>query len=144
MSWSWYGVKTMYRWRALGHPKATDAHYDPDAALLEERVVLFRARNASEAIRKGEKEAQAYAASTHINPYGQKVRVHYLGDCLAFILFESPAAGIEVFSDTELIDKTASNKELIERRLGSEREDLRHFRKKFFNREFSGVVKSKA
>ena len=41
---SWFGVKTLYRSRPMGRPTSR-LWLQADAALLEERVVLFRARS---------------------------------------------------------------------------------------------------
>jgi hypothetical protein len=57
----WYAVKTLYRSEGLGRPTATDSAYDPAATLVEERVVLLKARSFQDAIRAAEKEARAYA-----------------------------------------------------------------------------------
>ena len=45
----WFGAKTLYRLTAKGRAKNTDQCYDPDATLLEERVVLFEAKSAEQA-----------------------------------------------------------------------------------------------
>jgi len=57
----WFAVKTLYRTRVVGRPARRDAAYDGDANVVEERVVLFRARSFDDAIRKAEREARAYA-----------------------------------------------------------------------------------
>lgn len=139
MSWSWYGVKTIFRTEARGKPQAVDSAYEPDATLIEERIVLFRARSYDEAIRKAEKEAREYASLDRINPYGQKVVTRYLKACDAFIIYDSLGAGAEVYSATEVIGKQVSDKEILDCKLGKEG---RVKRKKFLNREFAGVVKS--
>ncbi len=69
----WFAVKTVYRSTAIGKPRVTDGDYDPDGTLVEERVVLLRARDHEDAIRKSEKDAKQYAKETHTNPYGQSV-----------------------------------------------------------------------
>lgn len=142
MNWSWYAVKTIYQWKAHGKPKVTDSAYDPNTIVIEERVVLFRARSFDEAIRKAEKEAKEYTADTHINPYGQKVKLRYLNACDAFILYDPPEAGVEVYSITELVCEKIKDKEIIERKLGKEYgQKDRSLRRKFFNKDFSGSIK---
>ncbi len=138
MSLRWFGVKTLYRTSALGRPKATDRYYDPLTALLEERVVLFKARNFDEAIRKAEREAGSYTKSSHLNPYGQKVKTVYLGHVDAFELFDPPAQGVEVFSSTDLIRKRTDMRTVTERKLGKKekRGGIKSGRKKFLNQEF--------
>ncbi len=58
MSWKWFGVKTLTRWETIGKPKSIDENFDDDATLIEERVVLIKARSFDEAIKKGENEAK--------------------------------------------------------------------------------------
>jgi hypothetical protein len=138
----WYGVKTLYRSTAVGRPKVTDSAYDPAATLIEERVVLFKARSFHEAIRAAEKEARSYARGDHINPYGQKVKMHYLGACNAYHLFFAPVAGAEVFSSTTIVGLSVRDNAIVHQRMGTV-ETLREARrrKKFYDREFSGIVK---
>jgi len=138
MSLRWFGGKTLYRTSALGRPKATDRYYDPSTALLEERVVLFKARNFDEAIRKAEREAGAYATGSHLNPYGQQVKTVYLGCVDAFELFDPPAQGVEVFSATELIRKRTDTKTVTERKFAKkeQRGGIKSRRKKFLNQDF--------
>lgn len=142
MNWSWFGVKTIYRIEAFGRPQAIDSAYDPDATLIEERVVLFRARSFDEAIRKAEKEALRYAASQHRNPYGQTVKMRYLEACNAFLLYELPGVGVEVYSATEVVNKQIHDDEILDRKLGKQRgNDDRQQRLKFLHHELAGAVK---
>jgi len=137
MPWKWYGVKTLYRTRATGRPRIVDDAYDAAATLVEERVVLVRARNFDEAIAKAEAEARSYAASgggSYRNRYGQRVTQRYLGACDAFELFDPPGAGREIYSQTEIVSAEVSDDECARRRLGSERRPSRS-RVKFFNAE---------
>src|SRR4051794_8957759 len=45
MGWKWFGVKTIFRVEASGTPRKTDDRFDPDVTMVEERVVLIRARS---------------------------------------------------------------------------------------------------
>ena len=138
----WYAVKTLYRWSAVGAPVATDAAYDSTASLVEERVVLFKASSFQEAIRAAEREARAYVDCEHINPYGQRVKMRYLGACDAYHLFYPPVAGAEVFSSTEIMAKSLRDKSIVERRMGLvETTRSARRRKKFLDRELAGVVR---
>ena len=58
----------------------------------EERITLWRAASAEDAIARAETEAFAYAAAIEDHP-GQ-----YLGLAQSFRLFDEPADGAEVFS----------------------------------------------
>ncbi len=146
MEWSWYGVKTLYRMIALGNPKATDKHYDPESTMVEERVVLIRARSFREAIEKAEKDAKRYARETNYrNPYGQRIKQRYLGMCDAFECYDEPRAGVEVYSSTEIVGKDISDKYIGDSKLGAESTKMPDpRRKKFFNREFSGALEKGA
>jgi hypothetical protein len=145
MSWKWYGVRTAYRSKPAGKPQGTDEDYSANMTLVEDRVVLIRARSFKEAIYKGEREAKAYAASApHRNPYGQPVQQRYLGYCDAYELFIEPGASIEVFSTTEVISKTESDSRVIDRFIGSKElrkanRQRRNFLNILFTRPARGV-----
>lgn len=68
----WFGVKTLYRACARGRPTKRDRHYQPDATLIEERVVLVRAADFDHALKGANREALAYARDGYENQYGQK------------------------------------------------------------------------
>jgi hypothetical protein len=118
MAWTWYSVKTLYRTEAIGRPAFKDEDYDGAVTLVEERIVLFKARNFKEAILKAEKEARNYAADiAYENIYGQRVHVRYMETYMAYELFDEPGKGIEVFSDTELVNKRITDKSIIDRKM---------------------------
>jgi Domain of unknown function (DUF4288) len=131
--WTWYAVKTLYRTSARGRPVRRDANFDPKATLIEERVVLIRARSFDEAIRRGEDEAREYASGpTYCNPYGQRVTTKYLEVCDAFNLFNEPANRHEVYSRTEIVTAEASAAAVIKRLFGADEPDGGdHRRRKF-------------
>lgn len=133
--WKWYGVKTAYRLEPSGEPESTDRDYWGDGSLVEERVVLFRARSFDDAIRKAEDEAKRYAAgSTDRNPYGQPLTLRYLETCDAYELTsdDSPASGTEVFSMTELVPRSVSDDAVLNRRFGREESTRTRARRKNF------------
>ena len=103
--------------------------------MLEERIVIFRARSFDDAIRKGELEAEAYAKEQETrasgkrrseirNPYHQRLSTRFLGALDAFELFEPPGAGVEVFSSTSLVPKVTSDSALVDARYGQEERHL--------------------
>ena len=142
MSWKWFGVKTLTRWEAIGKPKSIDENFDADATLVEERIVLIKARSFDEAIKKGEKEAENYLAE-YKNFYGQKVKQRYLKVCDAFELFDKPNKnGIEVFSSTEMASKKVKDSVLIENKFGKDEsvESFKRKREKFWNAELLDKV----
>src|SRR5689334_15037170 len=115
---SWYGVKTLFRTAARGKPTSRGQAYDPDVSLIEERVVLFKARGFDAAMRAAEKEARSYARARHINVYGKEVVTRYLGACDAFELFDAPNVLVEVFSTTDVVSKRISDRSVVNARFG--------------------------
>jgi|SRR5437867_4092962 len=136
---NWFGVKTLFRTAAVGKPVAPDEAYDPDTSIVEERVVLFRARGFGQAIREAEREACSYARSQHVNPYGQRVVTRYLGACEAFELLDFRGAGSEVFSTTEVVPRRVPDKAVVNQRLGhAETAGDSRRRRNVLDRELSG------
>jgi hypothetical protein len=133
----WFGVETLYRIVARGGPERVDAAYDADATLVEERVVLLRARSHASALASGEREARRYAATSHRNVYGQRVLTRYLGCAESFELFDPPAAGVEVFSTTEIVTRRVRTAAIAAARLGAER-GVSRARRKFLDAETAG------
>lgn len=110
----WFGVKTLYRVQAVGRPRARDRYFDASLTLVEERVVVFRARSHDEAIRKAEREAKEYAgAAMDRNPYGQRRKHRFLGALNSYEMLDPPAARTEVYSDTFLVRKETSDHQVI-------------------------------
>lgn len=116
----WFGVKTLYRTTAKGRVRERDRNFDADAVLIEERVVIFRARSFAEAIRKAEREALASTKTSWTSPYGQRVETEYLGACDAFEMFEAPRDGAEVFSRVETSSSKRSKRDIVYALLGPE------------------------
>ena len=116
----WYGVRTLVRVVASGKPKMVDKNFDPNATLLEDRVVLFQADSFESAIKQAKDEAQRYCKSIEfVNIYGQKVRLKFLKTADAFSLMDQePSAGCEVYSSTVLVPESVSNADLLVGRLG--------------------------
>lgn len=133
MSWKWYGVKTLYRTRAVGRPHSVDQKYDRAGTLVEERVVLIRARTFDEAILKAETEAESYANIPHGgNAYGQRVMQRYLGACDAFELFDPPAPGREVYSATRVASGNVTDQALVRQFFGPTEQTVQ-MRRKFLD-----------
>lgn len=118
-NWKWYSVRSLYRWIALGTPRKPDSSYLAGATLVEERIVLVKARNGEEALKKAEKEGKTYARSIReTNGYGQKVRARMLKAVDVYELDSSPVGGTEVFSATEEIDASIPDEKVCERPIG--------------------------
>ena len=145
MPWKWFGVKTLVRWEAIGKPKSIDDNYYDEATLVEERIVLIKARNFNEAIKKGKKEAKENL-SEYRNFYGQKVKQRYLEVCDAFELFDEPNEnGVEVFSLIETVSHKVEDSVLIENKFGKEQsaESFTRKREKFWDAELLDKVDNK-
>lgn len=122
--WKWFGVKSIYRTQAEGAALAKDELYRSDFTLLEERVVLIRARNQREAYQKAEQDAEGYVQDSHRNVYGQKVVTRCLGVFDVYkLLDEEPASGVEIFSSTEAVSSRISDEDLIQRLMLGEPEE---------------------
>jgi len=94
--------------------------------LVEERVVLFRARSHDEALSRAEKEGSRYCTQVnHRNPYGQPVVYRQLAAMDSFELFEVPASGSEVYSRTEVSPRSVSDTSVLRALLGPETESKR-------------------
>lgn len=141
-AWQWYGVKSIYRETPKGRPKGKDDRYVAGLTLVEERVVLIRARSFDEAIRKGEQEANRYIEHTKSrNRYGQEL-VGRLINCEAYDMSpDDPVAGVEVFSSMELVPKSLSDDELLGRVIGCQADaDRSQLTDNFGNIVFTGAA----
>jgi hypothetical protein len=115
----WFAVKTFLRTRPTGSPKRRDKTYRGGLAAVEERIVLFRSKNADAAIKKGRAEAAKYAKAARTkNVYGQNVITEMLGYTETFELFEDPADGAELFSSIEIVAAEESPSALVRRKVG--------------------------
>lgn len=138
MPWKWFGVKTVLRTEAQGVPTSQDSSYDSEATLVEERVLLVRARSFAEAIVKAESEVKEYASGQYSNHYGQVIKQRYLGACDVFELYEDPASQVEVFSTTELVPQSISDDDIVNQHFGAKKSsDEMQKRRKFFNIELA-------
>jgi polysaccharide deacetylase 2 family uncharacterized protein YibQ len=116
---AWFAVKTLYRSAASGRPQARDEKYRAGVASLEERVVLFRARDGKSAIRKALAEAGKYAkANSRTNVYGQEITMTPLEFAEVHQLFDEPGDGVEVFSLIQIIPSRMTPPAIIERVAG--------------------------
>jgi uncharacterized protein DUF4288 len=123
---NWYGVKTLYRAAPVGRARGTDGLYSVDVTLVEERVIVVRARTGDDAIRMAEVEAKKYATKSHHNPYGQRVRTRYLGYVDAYHMFDELHEGAEVFSETEVVSRKVSDRAIVHRQIGRDESRRRY------------------
>ena len=115
----WFAVKTLYRSTPLGKPRGRDEKYKPGVGSLEERVVLFRARDGKSAIRKALAEAKKYSKENlRTNVYGQEVAMVPLEFAEAHQLLDEPGDGVEVFSLIQIVPSRTSDSAIISRVAG--------------------------
>jgi hypothetical protein len=107
----WFGVRIALRTVAAGRAIGRDADYDADGTLLEERIVIVRARSPQDAVARVRRRAKRETIS-YKNAYGQVVRQELLKAWEAYELFDPPADGAEVFSRTVRVARTVGNREL--------------------------------
>ena len=114
---SWYAVRCIF---AKGWPPEEPSRY-------EERITLWRASSADEAIARAEAEAREYAATIYEAPD------EFLGLAQSYQLSDEPGDGAEVFSlirDSELSSETyldtffATGRERIATRILDDPDDL--------------------
>jgi hypothetical protein len=119
MTWKWYSAKTLYRIKAHGRPREVDAGYKSSNTLVEERLVLFRARSFQEAIRRAEAEADEYVVQfTTVNRYAQRVSARRLRAVEVFEMFDPPNTKVEVWSQMRVASSSVSDQTLVEHRFG--------------------------
>ena len=140
-NWQWYGVKTVFRETPQGSPKGRDQRYVKGLTLVEERVVLIRARNFDEALRKGEKESKRYIESTEArNRYGQRLVSREIF-CEAYDMSpEDPEAGVELFSAMEVVPGSVSDEKLLRRFIGYRDADKAELIDNFGDIVFAGAA----
>ena len=88
--------------------------------MIEERIILLRARDLEEALRRGKLAARQYMKGCSRNIYGQRVSMRLLRFISAYQLDDRPGDGDEVFSDTEIVSARESERSILDRRTGPE------------------------
>jgi hypothetical protein len=112
----WFAVKTAYRTSIQGKPKRKLPNYDAAGTLVEERVVLVRARDHEHALAIAEKEADRYVRKPYTNSYGQRVTWRRLKRSVrSYALFEDQPPGHlgEVWSSTQIIPRSVTDARVL-------------------------------
>ena len=105
--------------------------------MVEEQVVVLRARSEAEAVKKAGVGAAAYARGVHTNPYGQRVRMAFLGVVDVAELYASAATPGEAFWSTYIVPSTIPDRDLLKRLTPPVVPDEKHVRVKFLNKQFT-------
>jgi hypothetical protein len=108
----WFGVRIFLRRVARGRAIGRDAYYDASGTLVEERIVIVRARDARDAFARMRRRVQSEGI-TYKNAYGQVVKQELLSAWEAYELFDPPSDGAEVFSRTTRVPASTPNRKLV-------------------------------
>ena len=114
----WFCVRTFIRSKPTGRATSPDGRLIKNIAAIEERIVLFKARNADVALRKGRREAEKYAEAETVNVYGQRVVNTLLRYVEAYEMFDDPGDGVEAFSSIEIVGSSETPRQILKRRVG--------------------------
>lgn len=126
MAWSWFGVKSIYQTTVLPAPGRGRRKQQQTSGerLVEERVILVRARSFDEAIAKAEKEAASYAdMPRHRNHDGDLVETKYVGALNVFSIKGEPGSGQEVYSSMRVVAGDVHDDQLLDLLLGEDTSD---------------------
>jgi len=119
MTAKWFAAKTVYRTTAVGRPLKRTPEYRADATLVEERIVLIRAKDFKGALKKAEAEAKRFARTTHKNPFGQVVKTRFLGDVDLWLIHDELEEGCEIFGSTEVLSSKVSDRAILDAKFGA-------------------------
>ncbi len=142
-------MRTLYRSVAVGKPKGDAKHYDADATLLEDRVVLFQAKDSEAAVEQAIADARLHCSEPIVNIYGQKVNRRFLEVCESYEIVDlRPVAGTEVYSNMEVLPADLSDSKIVTRRMGKNKPKEVSRRTQFISgdvlKEFLAIVEGSA
>ncbi|MDP2652640.1 MAG: DUF4288 domain-containing protein [Candidatus Omnitrophota bacterium] len=134
----WFAVKTLYRSTVETRPEKPDLFYDPDATLVEERVLLIKAKSRGEALDKAGREAGDYVQKTKcFNPYNQEILTRLLPFMDVYELSGNPGDKMEIFATTRLMSCRIPDRKVAQVLIGPKAHDkMDSKRKKFMNRDY--------
>lgn len=119
-----FSVKSLYKWKIEGETYAN----------VEERIVLFFAKDFEGAIAKAEKEAKKHAKNSYTNINGKKVTLIDLEFFDAHVLEDGDFEdGKEVFTSTTLINTKLSNKQIVAKAIDLDQKITAKMREKLEN-----------
>jgi hypothetical protein len=99
----WFAARTLYHTVPVGRPRQVDRSYHATIAGVEERIVLFHARNGAAALQQAKAEGRKYASTAgYRNRYGQRAVTKRLRWVETYELDERPGHAAEIFSAIEI------------------------------------------
>jgi hypothetical protein len=110
----WFGVKLLVRTVAVGRVRGRDDDYDREGTLVEERVLIVRARDGRDAFFRARRRVLKDVVN-YRNVYGQAVRNKILSGYEAYALYDPPFDGGEVFSRTIRVPRTVRDQKIVGR-----------------------------
>ncbi len=114
----WFAVRTIYRTRIVSRGRQYTER-DAEPVAIEDRIVLFLAKDGKQAIRRAIKEAQQYArTASSLNEEGRRVVTSYVGLADCYESFDAPADMAELYSSVEIASAAENKKAILERKLG--------------------------
>lgn len=134
-----YSIKMIFIEKTIGTPVNPHKGFNKDAKLLEERIILFSARDKKSALKKAQKEAEKYTKYSQITTFNQRTITEYLGWIDIYQLNKKPSDGVEVYSNTVLITERISDSRIFDKIAGKNLTEKknREIRVKFLNKEFT-------
>jgi len=116
----WFAVRTFIRIRRIGRATNKDRQYKTNVDLVEDRIVLFKTRNWTAALRKAQLETRTYCREfgRTKNVYGQRLRAEVLGDPEVYEPFDPLGDSKEIYSSMEWVDRKDTAAKIISRKTG--------------------------
>jgi hypothetical protein len=137
----YFGVKYLVRAKVLGKPKGVKRTFKSTMDLLEERVLIIRARKVDDAFKKAEREQARYCRRSYVSTYSQKVVFEPIAcfdsfslssDDLRVRILKGDLA--EVYSRTELVRKTEADEMIVNRLFGKKAKNEQAHRLNFLEK----------
>ena len=100
-----FAVKSLYVWEVKKESTKN----------IQERIVLFKAKDAAEAIEKAEKEAAAFCKQSYENTHHKKVTIRVLEFFDVHELENEIKPGTEIFTTSTLITKKLNDKKILKK-----------------------------
>lgn len=121
----WFAVKTLY---------SITLEKTKSPSMLEERIVIFKAKDIDAAIAKAKEDAKKYSSYEYKNLAEQSVKTEFLKCFDAYEISDEFKSGAEVFSSNEVIVGKFDRSKIIDNRFGKRHgRKEKSLRKNFFS-----------